>query len=42
MVGVLTGYERKLSLSKDKDHPKWKPLHQGAKLNVEGRRRKKV
>ena len=42
IVGGLTGYERKLSLSRNKDHPKWKPLHQGAKFNAEGRRRKKM
>ena len=42
MVGGLTGYERKLGLSKKTDHPKWKPLHQGAKFNAEGRKRKKM
>jgi hypothetical protein len=28
LVGGLTGYERKLSLSKDRKNPKWKPPHQ--------------
>ena len=42
MLGGLTGYERKLGLSKKTDHPKWKPLHQGAKFNAEGRKRKKM
>ena len=38
IIGGLTGYERKLALSKDRN----KPLHLGAKFNVEGRRRKKM
>ena len=42
MVGGLTGYERKLALSKNKASPKWKPLHQGAKFNAGGRRIKKM
>ena len=42
IVGGLTGYERKLALSKKKDHPRWKPLHPGAKFNAGGRRRKKM
>ena len=42
LVGGLTGYERKLSLSKDKNNPKWKPLHQPAGFNIQARRRTKL
>ena len=42
IVGGLTGYERKLALSRNKDHPRWKPLHPGALYNAGGRRKKKM
>ena len=42
LVGGLTGYERKLSLSKDNNNPKWKPLHQPAGFNIQARRRTKL
>ena len=42
IVGGLTGYERKVILSKDKSNPKWKPLHQGAKFDASGRRKRKL
>ena len=42
IMGGLTGYERKLALSKDRSNPKWKPLHQDAKFNTTGRKRKKM
>ena len=42
IVGGLTGYERKLSLSKDSNNPKWKPLHQPASFNIQARRRTKL
>ena len=42
IVGGLTGYERKMILSKDRSNPKWKPLHQGAKFDASGRRKRKL
>ena len=42
IIGGLTGYERKLALSLDKDNPKWKPLHPGAKFDQAGRRKRKM
>ena len=38
IVGGLKGYERLLSLSKDHQNPKWKPLHLAAKWNSRNRR----
>ena len=42
VIGGLTGYERRLQLSKNKTNPKWRPLHEGAHFNVVGRRKKKM
>jgi hypothetical protein len=41
-VGGLTGYERRLLLSKDKKNPKWRPLHEGAHFDAGMRRKKKI
>ena len=38
IVGGLKGYERLLSLSKDVNNPKWKPLHMAAGWNSRNRR----
>ena len=38
IVGGLKGYERLLSLSKDLNNPKWKPLHMAASWNSRNRR----
>ena len=38
IVGGLKGYERLLSLSKDQQNPRWKPLHLAAKWNSRNRR----
>ena len=38
IVGGLKGYERLLSLSKDHQNPRWKPLHLAAKWNSRNRR----
>ena len=38
LVGGLTGYERKLALSRDIQNPKWKPLHQPTRFNAQARR----
>jgi hypothetical protein len=38
IVGGLKGYERLLSLSKDKGNPRWKPLHMAAGWNAKNRR----
>ena len=40
IVGGLTGYERRVTLSKDKTHKKWRPLHESA-TSTQGRRAKK-
>ena len=42
LVGGLTGYERKLALSRDSKNPRWKPLHQTASFNAQARRRTKL
>ena len=42
LVGGLTGYERKLALSRDTKNPKWKPLYQPASFNAQARRRTKL
>ena len=39
LVGGLTGYERKLALSRDTNNPKWKPIHQPASTNAQDKRR---
>ena len=31
VIGGLKGYERLLSLSRDRENPRWKPLHMAAK-----------
>ena len=28
IISGLTGYERRLALSRDKENPKWRPLHE--------------
>ena len=38
IIGGLKGYERLLSLSKDVDNPRWKPLHMSGKWNARNRR----
>ena len=38
LVGGLKGYERLLSLSRDKSNPRWKPLHMSASWNGKNRR----
>ena len=38
IIGGLKGYERLLSLSKDRKNPKWKPLHLAASWNSKARR----
>ena len=42
IVAGLKGYERLLSLSKDKKNPKWKPLHMAGSWNARGRRMAKL
>ena len=42
MISGLTGYERRLALSKDFENPKWRPLHEGAGYNAKARRTKKM
>ena len=42
LVGGLTGYERKLALSRDSKNPRWKPLHQPASFNAQARRRTRL
>ena len=37
-MGGLKGYERLLSLSKDRINPNWKPLHMTARWNGNNRR----
>ena len=38
VIGGLRGYERLLSLSKDKSNPKWKPLNMAGSWNQKNRR----
>ena len=38
LIGGLKGYERLLSLSKDRENPKWKPLHMSGSWNGRNRR----
>ena len=42
IISGLTGYERRLALSMDKENPKWRPLHEGAGYNAKARRIKKM
>ena len=42
IVGGLKGYERLLSLSKDVENPRWKPLHVSGKWNAKNRRMAKL
>jgi hypothetical protein len=42
IVSGLTGYERRLALSRNKESVKWRPLHEGAKYNAKARRNKKM
>ena len=42
IVGGLTGYERRLKLSLDKNNSKWRPLHEGALFNAGQRRKTKI
>ena len=42
IIGGLKGYERLLSLSKDKENPRWKPLHVAGKWNSANRRMAKL
>ena len=42
IIGGLKGYERLLSLSKDIDNPRWKPLHMAANWNSKNRRTTKM
>ena len=39
---LLIGYERLLSLSRDKKNPRWKPLHMSGKWNARNRRMAKL
>jgi hypothetical protein len=38
IIAGLKGYERLLSLSKDLNNPRWKPLHSSAGWNSKNRR----
>ena len=42
IIGGLKGYERLLSLSKDKDYVKWKPLYMAGNWNGRNRRMAKL
>ena len=42
IIGGLKGYERLLSLSRDKENPRWKPLHVSGKFNSKNRRMAKL
>ena len=42
IVGGLTGYERRLHLSKDTTNSRWRPLHESACFNATKRRNKKL
>ena len=42
VIGGLKGYERLLSLSKDKTNPRWKPLHMAGTWNQKNRRMAKL
>ena len=42
IIGGLKGYERLLSLSRDKKNPMWKPLHMAGKWNARNRRMAKL
>ena len=42
IIGGLKGYERLLSLSKDKTNLKWKPLHVAGCFNSKNRRMSKM
>ena len=42
IVGELTGYERRLHLSKDTTNNMWWPLHESACFNATKRRNKKL
>ena len=42
IIGGLKGYERLLSLSRDKKNPRWKPLHMAGKWNARNRRMAKL
>ena len=42
IVGGLKGYERLLSLSQDKNNPRWKPLHMAGSWNSRNRRMAKL
>ena len=42
VIGGLKGYERLLSLSKDFNNPRWKPLHVASNWNLKNRRTEKM
>ena len=42
IIGGLKEYERLLSLSKDRNNPKWKPLHMAGSWNSRNRRMAKL
>ena len=42
IIGGLKGYERLLSLSRDPENPRWKPLHVSGKWNSRNRRMAKL
>ena len=42
VIGGLKGYERLLSLSRDKSNPKWRPLHMAGSWNSRNRRMAKL
>ena len=42
IIGGLKGYERLLSLSRDRNNPRWKPLHMAGKWNSKNRRMAKL
>ena len=42
MIGGLVRYERRLAKSLDKCAKNWRSLHEDAKYNIAGRRKKKV
>ena len=41
MIGGLVRYERRLAQSLEKSAKNWRPLHEDAKFNIGGRRKKK-
>ena len=42
IIGGIKGFERLLTLSKDRSNPKWKPLHMAGSWNSRNRRMAKL